>query len=986
MSVAAAEPKPTGLPDLSDLENFALFRPAAQSSISPWSKADDARFAVNGERTGRYGFHTGHEPEAWWRVDLEAARPVRYVVLWNREDAGRERARHLEIAFSLDGETWEVVANTGPEPFGGLRSMAPFVLGCDDRPARFVRIRRTTPGVLHLDEVEVYGPALRRLVPASAFFRAIGEDPDTPAMAILEPTAAIGFAASQAEPGEVRSLSPTRYGRFGNQITQLVHSIHFARRHGIGRIHLDMVNPGGLTGMREIGGIEFHAAPADPAHGADLRARMYARQVLPRSFEGFDGAAMQQIGTAFLRPLLAPRFAARPPRAAPTLHIHLRAGDVFSGVKPHPDYVQPPLAFYRMAVRDAMRRLGVTHVMLVYEDEGNPCVGALRDWLAQEGIPTAMQSSTLEADVGELLSAENIVLAAGTFALPIFLLSERLRHVHAFRTLSDTALLEAGGVAWRVVEDAAGGYLKPGSWRNTPEQRATMLTYPAAALRLDAGGMVGRQSARAGAALSVAAAEPKPTGLPDLSNLENFALFRPAAQSSTSPWSTADDASGAVTGRRTGEPGFHTGREDAAWWQVDLEAARPVRHVVLWNREDAGKQRATNLEIEFSLDGETWETAGNTGPHPFGGVRSNTPFVLSCGDRPTRLVRIRRTRPGFLHLDEVEVYGPALRRRIPAEPFLRAIGENPDAHRLSPHERHAVISFAASSAAPDRVRSISPTRGGRFGNQVVQLLNSVHFARRHGIGRIHLDMVNPGRVTGVHEIGGIEFHAAPADPAYGADLQTTMFDRGAFPRSFEGFDGATRREIGTTFIRPLLTPRFSPSAPRAQPTLHVYLRAGDIFSMANPYNGYIQPPLAFYRMAVRDAMRRLGVTHVVLVYEDEGNPCVGALRDWLAREGIPAAIQSATLEEDVGELLAAENIVLADGTFTRPILLLSDRLRHVHAFRTLPNPDLLMAVGVAWRVVEDAAGEYLKPGEWRNTPEQRARMLTYPRAKLRFAA
>jgi hypothetical protein len=56
------------LPDLTGLENLAIGKPASQSSLSRWSRPNDAQGAVNGRRTGGFGFHTDDEAAAWWRV------------------------------------------------------------------------------------------------------------------------------------------------------------------------------------------------------------------------------------------------------------------------------------------------------------------------------------------------------------------------------------------------------------------------------------------------------------------------------------------------------------------------------------------------------------------------------------------------------------------------------------------------------------------------------------------------------------------------------------------------------------------------------------------------------------------------------------------------------------------------------------------------------------------------------------------------------
>ena len=44
----------------------------------------DAAGAVDGVKNGQWGFHTQHEPNPWWQVDLQAPVQLDRVVLWNR--------------------------------------------------------------------------------------------------------------------------------------------------------------------------------------------------------------------------------------------------------------------------------------------------------------------------------------------------------------------------------------------------------------------------------------------------------------------------------------------------------------------------------------------------------------------------------------------------------------------------------------------------------------------------------------------------------------------------------------------------------------------------------------------------------------------------------------------------------------------------------------------------------------------------------------
>jgi hypothetical protein len=145
-------------------KNLALHRPALQSSTSEWSwhddPATDAAGGNNGQITGFYGFHTEQETRPWWMVDLGSQLRISEVVVYNRMDAPGsmdQRAARLCILLSDDGERWHsVYSRTEREPFGGADG-TPLRIALGDEAARYVRLTLPGEGVLHLDEVEVYG-------------------------------------------------------------------------------------------------------------------------------------------------------------------------------------------------------------------------------------------------------------------------------------------------------------------------------------------------------------------------------------------------------------------------------------------------------------------------------------------------------------------------------------------------------------------------------------------------------------------------------------------------------------------------------------------------------------------------------------------------------------------------------------------------------------------------------------------------------------
>jgi hypothetical protein len=146
--------------------NLALRRPAFQSSVyRPLAATEPPGACVfgrgnNGVRTGAYGFHTAFEPGPWWMVDLLDRCVIHALHVYNRGDdlECAKRAAGLVVEVSGDQGEWTKIFALGEgQQFGGLRSSPLVVRLAAPVVARFVRLRLSGIGFLHLDEVEVYG-------------------------------------------------------------------------------------------------------------------------------------------------------------------------------------------------------------------------------------------------------------------------------------------------------------------------------------------------------------------------------------------------------------------------------------------------------------------------------------------------------------------------------------------------------------------------------------------------------------------------------------------------------------------------------------------------------------------------------------------------------------------------------------------------------------------------------------------------------------
>lgn len=125
--------------------------------------AMDAGGAVDGVKDGRYGFHTGGDPNPWWQVDLGAPVALDRIVIYNRLDyaPGLNNANKLRVLRSVDGETWSLDHDQPNRFFGGMDEVGPLVVDLRGAEGRYLHLQiPSDAGILyHLDEVEVYGVA-----------------------------------------------------------------------------------------------------------------------------------------------------------------------------------------------------------------------------------------------------------------------------------------------------------------------------------------------------------------------------------------------------------------------------------------------------------------------------------------------------------------------------------------------------------------------------------------------------------------------------------------------------------------------------------------------------------------------------------------------------------------------------------------------------------------------------------------------------------
>ena len=123
------------------------------------STTQDAAGGVDGQITGKWGFHTLNEKNPWWHVDLGKRVAIDRVVLYNRCDNCGPRNNRILVLLSDDGKTWTKAYQHNNKPFWGHSDKKPLVVKLESERGRLLRIQLPGASYFHLDEVEIYGAA-----------------------------------------------------------------------------------------------------------------------------------------------------------------------------------------------------------------------------------------------------------------------------------------------------------------------------------------------------------------------------------------------------------------------------------------------------------------------------------------------------------------------------------------------------------------------------------------------------------------------------------------------------------------------------------------------------------------------------------------------------------------------------------------------------------------------------------------------------------
>lgn len=145
--------------------------------------------------------------------------------------------------------------------------------------------------------------------------------------------------------------------------------------------------------------------------------------------------------------------------------IHIRGGDIFSR-NPHRAYVQPPMSYYNNVTKNYKQ------TMIISEDKKNPCINHL---LKNNNVK--FKSSSVMSDLEYLCNAQNLMIGFSSFGIIPFFCSKKLKNYYIPNYVDNIWFKGNYGNEINTHKIEIKNYIEVGNWKNTPEQINLMLSH-----------------------------------------------------------------------------------------------------------------------------------------------------------------------------------------------------------------------------------------------------------------------------------------------------------------------------------------------------------------------------------------------------------------------------------------------------------------------------------------------------------------------------
>lgn len=147
------------------------------------------------------------------------------------------------------------------------------------------------------------------------------------------------------------------------------------------------------------------------------------------------------------------------------LVIHIRSGDIF--VKPHPNYISPPLCYYKKIINEGSYKT----IQIISENKNNPCINQLLKLYPQ----IIFKEQDLLTDIKIILSSQNLICSVGTFIPALMKISKNIEKLF----VASYAKNGFEQISKKIKSTNLNEYLKSSRkiWKNADKQKNLMINY-----------------------------------------------------------------------------------------------------------------------------------------------------------------------------------------------------------------------------------------------------------------------------------------------------------------------------------------------------------------------------------------------------------------------------------------------------------------------------------------------------------------------------
>lgn len=248
------------------------------------------------------------------------------------------------------------------------------------------------------------------------------------------------------------------FGRLGNNILQILRSIHFAIINNHNCIKFESHR---MLCTREI---KINSINSNNSNTSIIKDTFFYLKK-KHNIDDPEPYIMKKYFQTYIKPIFKIPLINNNLHNNNEIYVHFRGGDIFS-FNPHKAYVQPPLSYYKNIITD------YNIVKLVCEDTKNPCINEL---LKQENV--YYTSNTLEKDLSILSNASNLIIGFGTFGFLLYLMNPCLKNLYIPKYFVDELPKGSWGDDIKIHVVELPNYIKVGEWKFNEEQKKIMLEY-----------------------------------------------------------------------------------------------------------------------------------------------------------------------------------------------------------------------------------------------------------------------------------------------------------------------------------------------------------------------------------------------------------------------------------------------------------------------------------------------------------------------------